>query len=273
MITGYSTLSNMRVPYVVLGDATPEILVIPGIEPEHRVPEGLRLQGVRGAFEELAEKRTVAVAWRADRPASELTLATMASDYVDLVRELELTDVAIVGISTGCPMAIETAARLGRRCSRLALVAGGAYLSQEGQSLLRRSATLAEQGRWRELARDQIAAFYPNVFGRLVLASIAWLFPGLYGEPDDSDYFVAITSAVVDADLRSRAEDVSARALVVNGERDLLYPPAIARETALLLTDADVVTIPRAGHGAFKSHARRINRLLEGFLDPASAER
>jgi pimeloyl-ACP methyl ester carboxylesterase len=266
MITGYATLSNMRVPYVVLGDGTPQLLVIPGIEPEHQVPEGLRLQGVRGAFEQLAEERTVAVAWRADRPVSEMTLATIASDYVDLAQELELADLAVVGMSTGCPMAIETAARLGSRCTRLALVSGGAYLSQQGRSLLQRTIALAEAGLWRELAREQIAAFYPGPVGRYLLATVAWLFPGLYGEPDDPAYFKALSSIVVEADLRARAEDVSARALVINGERDLLYPPGIARETALLLADGNAVTIPRAGHGAFKSHAGRINKLLAGFL-------
>ncbi|MFW6292938.1 MAG: alpha/beta fold hydrolase, partial [Spirochaetota bacterium] len=106
MVNGYATLSNMRVPYVALGEGTPTILIIPGIEPEHRVPDGLRLQGVRAAFEELAEVEAVAVAWRADRDPSDTTLDSIADAYVDLARELELADVTIVGVSTGAPMAI-----------------------------------------------------------------------------------------------------------------------------------------------------------------------
>ena len=262
MLSGYSTLSDMGVPYVVLGEGTPSVLVIPGIEPEHRVPDGLRLQGVRGAFEQLAEKSPVAVAWRAARPPSDLTIGAIAGDYVDLVTELELTDLTVIGVSTGSPMAIETAARLDSRCRRLVLVSGGAYASQPGRSLLRRVAAFAERGEWRRLAREQILAFYPGLFGSAILASVAWLFPDLYGRPDDPTWFMGLCSLVADADLRARCRDVSATAHIINGERDVLYPPGIAQETALLFADGRLTTIPRAGHGAFKSHAGRINRLI-----------
>ncbi len=262
VIAGYAAQSDTGVPYVMLGEGTPSLLVIPGIEPEHHLPDGLRLQGVRGAFEEIAERRPLAVAWRADRPAGEISIDSIAADYVDLARQLELTDLAILGVSTGSPMAIETAARLGPRCNRLLLVSGGASLSTRGRSLLERWVALAEAGLWRTLAREQIAAFYPGLFGACVLAPIAWLFPDLYGRPEDPAFFLALTRAVAAADLRTRCKDVDAPALLMNGERDLLYPPEIARETALLLTDADSVTLERAGHGAFKSHSGRIARLI-----------
>jgi pimeloyl-ACP methyl ester carboxylesterase len=262
MISGYSTASNMNVPYVVLGDDTPSVLVIPGIEPEHRVPEGLRLQGVRGAFETMAEQQSLAVAWRADREPDELTLEAIADDYVDLIRELEIADVAIVGISTGAPFAIETAARIGPRCRLLALISGGASLSAEGRTLTERAMALAEAGNWRGLARSQIAAHYPDIAGRTLLAGVAWLFPQLYGAPEDPGFFLALNNLLLDHDMRDRAQDVTAPSLVINGERDVLYPPSVATETALLITNGEAVTIPRAGHGAFKSHAGRINRIL-----------
>ncbi len=266
MVTGFATLSNMGVPYVLLGEQTPSILVIPGVEPVHHVPEGLRLQGVRAAFEEIAERHSIAVAWRAERKSDEITLESIADGYVDLARQIELTDLTIIGISTGCPMAIETAARLGNRCIRLILISGGAYLSRTGEDLLNRSIALAQIGNWRRLAREQIAAFYPGLFGSCVLSPIAWLFPGLYGRPADPSHFVALTSVVAQADLRARCKDVGSPALVINGERDLLYPPVIARETALLLADGDVVTLPRAGHGAFKSHAGPVTKLIMRYL-------
>lgn len=266
MVTGYATLSNMGLPYVVLGAGPPSVLIVPGIEPEHQVPDGLRLQGVRGAFEQIAEERSIAVAWRGERTRDGATLESIADDYVDLAREIELTDGAVVGISTGGPMAIEVAARLGARCSRLALISAGAYLAPEGRELLERLVDYARDERWRDLAREQIRAFYPGPFGATVLAGVAWLFPGLYGAPEDPTHFITLTKIVARADLRKRCEDIAARSIVVCGERDTLYPPGIARETALLLTDAESVTIRRAGHGVFKSHAGQVNRLLVDFL-------
>lgn len=262
MISGYSTASNMRVPYVVLGEATPSVLVIPGIEPEHRVPEGLRLQGVRGAFADLAEAHSLAVAWRADRPAEEITLDVIADDYVDLVRELEMPEAVVIGISTGAPMAIETAARLGTRCKLLVLVSGGAAVSEAGRSFLEESVRLATEGEWRRLAWKQMIALYPSLFGRLVLAPVAAMMPGLYGTPDDSSHFCALTSIALSADMRELAQGIESSSLVVNGERDFIYPPDSATGAALLMTNGEAITIPRAGHGAFKSHAAKINRIL-----------
>jgi pimeloyl-ACP methyl ester carboxylesterase len=266
MVTGIATLSNMGVPYVLLGEQAPSILVIPGIEPEHRVPDGLRLQGVRAAFDEFAERHSIIVAWRAEKKPEEISLESIAEDYVDLALQLELTDLTIIGISTGCPMAIETAARLGKRCIRLILISGGAYISKQGAEFLKRTIALAQIGNWRRLAREQIAMIYPGLFGSWVLAPIAWLLPALFGRPADPSHFVALTTVVVHADLRVRCKDVGAPVLLINGERDRLYPPAIARETALLLTDGDVMLLRRAGHGAFKSHASGIVKLIKGYL-------
>ncbi|MFW6289051.1 MAG: alpha/beta fold hydrolase, partial [Spirochaetota bacterium] len=147
------------------------------------------------------------------------------------------------------------------------LVSGAAAVSPRGRSLLQESAALAEQGKWRRIAREQISAFYPGPFGTTVLAGIAWLFPSLYGEPDEPSYYMRLCSIVAEADLRVRSKDVSAKALVIVGERDVIYPPEVARETALLLADGDLVIIPRAGHGVFKSHASRINKLIASTMN------
>ena len=264
MVSGYSSTSASGVPYAVIGDALPTRLVIPGIEPEVEVPDGLRLQGVRGAFEELVDGG-LCVAWRrAVTPAS--TLDRIVDDYIDLIHELEMADLSLIGVSTGSIIAVEVAARIGHRCRRLALVSGGARVSDAGRQLLDSAIDDASAGRWRDLARRQTRAYYPGPIERGVLGAIAWAFPQLYGTPTGADHYVGLTRIVRDADVRERVASVSAPLLIVNGEHDVFFPPDEAQETALIADDGVLRTIARAGHGVFKSHAHQVTRALKDFL-------
>ncbi|TVQ27182.1 MAG: alpha/beta hydrolase, partial [Spirochaetaceae bacterium] len=232
MVSGYSSIAATGVPYAVIGDGLPTRLVIPGVEPEVEVPDGLRLQGVRGAFEELVDGG-LCVAWRRT-VTQESTLDRIVDDYVDLIHELELADLSLIGVSTGSIIAVEVAARIGRRCRRLALVAGGARVSDAGRSLLDLAIEDASAGRWRELARRQTRAYYPGPIERAVLGAIAWGFPQLYGTPAHSGHYVELTRIVRDADVRERVAHVAAPILIVNGEHDVFFPPDEARQTALI---------------------------------------
>ena len=265
VVSGYSAVSTFGVPYVVVGEGLPTKLVIPGIEPEHAVPEGLRLQGVRGAFEELAEGGSVCIAWRREIKSDHASFNEICDAYEDLVKELELADITIIGVSTGSLFAIELAARLGQRCGGLALIAGGAELSDEGKRLMERSVQLAQEAEWRKLAYLQTKAYYPGIGGRL-LAGIAWLIPGLYGTPEDVTHFTALCRLVEDASLYGRVSEVSAPLLAMTGDADLIFPAEGTKRTALLSPDGEAIIVKNAGHGLFKSKSELVTDEIKRFI-------
>jgi pimeloyl-ACP methyl ester carboxylesterase len=55
--------------------------------------------------------------------------------------------------------------------------------------------------------------------------------------------------------------------LIVVGERDPLFPPALLREAAGLFHDAHVVEIPGCGHSPYFEEPEAWNRAVEAFLD------
>ncbi|MFP4375697.1 MAG: alpha/beta fold hydrolase [Spirochaetales bacterium] len=265
MISGYSAVSALGVPYVVVGEGLPTKLVIPGIEPEHALPDGLRLQGVRGAFEELAEDGSVCIAWRREIKQRDVSFEEICDAYEDLVKELELADVTVVGVSTGSLFAIELSARLGLRCAGLALIAGGAELSDHGKRLMERSVQLAEEAEWRKLAYLQTEAYYPGLGGRL-LAGIAWLLPGLYGTPEDPTHFTALCRLVARVSLYDRISEISAPLVSITGRADLIFPPEVSQRTALLSANGEGIIVPGAGHGIFKSKSSFITDEIKRFI-------
>lgn len=51
-------------------------------------------------------------------------------------------------------------------------------------------------------------------------------------------------------DMRADLAQVAVRTLVVTGDSDWLTPPALARETAEAMANADLAILPRTGHFA-----------------------
>lgn len=255
-----------------MGEELPSVLVIPGTEPQHVVPDGLRLQGVRGAFDELTAVGSVCIAWRRELTTEESTLSDLCDAYEDLVRELELADLTIVGVSTGSLIAVELAWRLGTRCSHLALVAGGASVSDEGRVIIQKTIEDARNGAWRDIARLQMRSFYPGIAGRFY-GAVGRLFPALYGTPEDPTHFIALSRVALAADVFPRLPELRAHVLCISGENDIFFPPDEMHKLALLCPEGESHVIPRAGHGVFKSHAAEINKRIREFAlrhSPAS---
>lgn len=67
-------------------------------------------------------------------------------------------------------------------------------------------------------------------------------------------------------DLRANLSEVSARTLVLTGDSDWLTPPALARETADAMTDAELVILPQAGHFACNEHPAMVAEMAYRIL-------
>jgi pimeloyl-ACP methyl ester carboxylesterase len=68
-------------------------------------------------------------------------------------------------------------------------------------------------------------------------------------------------------DLRGDLSDVSARTLVVHGERDQVISLASAGSLAVELADARLVVLPAAPHAVLHTHADAVARELESFVN------
>jgi pimeloyl-ACP methyl ester carboxylesterase len=67
-------------------------------------------------------------------------------------------------------------------------------------------------------------------------------------------------------DITDRLGEITAPALVIHGEQDAAIPLDRARELARRIPNAELVTIPGAGHAANLTHPDEVNRHIERFL-------
>jgi 3-oxoadipate enol-lactonase len=80
------------------------------------------------------------------------------------------------------------------------------------------------------------------------------------------DGWIRQCDADVAHDAAARLGSLDVPALVIVGEDDLCTPPRYARELCSLLSSAELVTIPDAGHGAVAEKAAVVNPAIAGFF-------
>ena len=72
--------------------------------------------------------------------------------------------------------------------------------------------------------------------------------------------------ASVSQDRAAPVENIAAPTLVVAGEEDTVYPPALAQELARRIPRAELLIFERTGHLANLEQPERFNRVLFDFL-------
>lgn len=163
-----------------------------------------------------------------------------AGDYADVVRSMltreRLSDVCLVGHSLGGAIALRLAVDHPALVSRLVLVGTGARLRVLPE-VLEAARTLPKD------AHTQLTehGFAPGhkALAATYLETLAPTAPGmLYRDLAACDSF----------DMREELGHVSQPTLVIVGEADRLTPPKYAHYLQEHLADAELVTIPDAGH-------------------------
>lgn len=222
----------------------------------------------------------------ASEPCPGLSLRAFAADMAALLDGLGLDRVAVVGVSAGGPYAMATAAVLGERVARLALVCAVANkrtLRSEGGAvqlmrLARRHGRLA-LGLAPVVLRNLRRHGLDLAVLRLVLLPERHLLaPSV--DPERIERLVLVSlregtrrgvqGAMADLELLTRRWDVGPRAvrcptLVLHGALDRVVPPAHAHWYAARLPEARLEIVPEAGHVSLPvNQAGRIAAFLRG---------
>ncbi|MFF4761561.1 alpha/beta fold hydrolase [Streptomyces sp. NPDC001292] len=199
----------------------------------------------------------------------------LAADLDALLTELDLTDSALVGHSSGTGditryLSVYGSARVSR----------AAFLSGLGPSLLRTAENpqgieLAAFDALISLARRDLRAFFTTLRGDYFNSDENL---GSRIAVDAADRFVDIATssssraavAVIPTwitDFRADLASLDLPLLIVHGAHDRLLPPdATSRPLHELLPQAAYHEVPGAPHGLLWTHADEVNRILLDFL-------
>jgi pimeloyl-ACP methyl ester carboxylesterase len=252
-------------PYAAIGSGDP-VVSLAGLAPVTGVDGDGIVRATIGAFAALAgTHRLVALNRRPGLPRG-MTMAQMAAEHADALRDGFDGPVDVIGTSTGGSIAQQLAADHPEVVRRLVLVSTACRLRPEARWFQRRVAARVRAGAHRQalalLAHDLV----PPGRGQLPAALAGWLLgPRVLGDPGGLDDMATTIEAEDEFDLAACTQPIGAPTLILGGARDRFYDAALFAETARLIPDSRLRVLPRRGHVTVMRD-RRFQAELATFL-------
>ncbi len=189
-----------------------------------------------------------------DQPIHPLDIPGLADALRRWLLDNHLAPAVVVGISFGCQVAADLAARHPATVDRLVLV--GPTLDPAARSAARLAL------RWARNAPRSSPRLAPTVVHDFIDAG-PWR------------SLRTLRRALGDR-VEEKLVEIEAPTLVVRPERDRLVPEEWTKRVAKLIPDCDLVVLPKAGHSIGPRSAARLTALLAPFLaepgEPLEAE-
>lgn len=244
--------------YVVVGDGSRTVLIIPG-GPGSMIPSGLLARMVTGDWKHyLAAGYRVCFVTRPRNMPMGHSIADMAADHARFIRqELGGRVDLVVGKSYGGLIAFYLAANH-PEVARFVVAAGAAAtVPEQGKEVDRRWARLRAEGRHTEAAAVMLEFMMPGSRGAWLRRLVAPVMGALFATQDvpAGDLLVeAEAECAFDAgDVLDHLRRVQGPVLLVHGEADEYIPRWAFEETAAHIPDCTVVMYPGLGHRAVMS--------------------
>jgi pimeloyl-ACP methyl ester carboxylesterase len=249
-------------PYFAIGNG-PDLVVLRGFTTTHTNPTGMALKFEIRMLRPLARHFRVYAVNRPPSLPEGVTMADIATMHAHAIRARFGGPVDLLGMSSGGSVALQVAADHPDVVRRLVLVGAAARLGDEAREAQRRyiEATAAGRRGAHHLAPMKVS----SRVGARLLAPLMWLLDPL-ARPKDPRDMVAFGRAEDRFDLSNRLADVTAPTLVIGGDRDEVYGPAIFAETAEGVRDGTLVRYPKASHGTTFT-APRLAEDVASFLE------
>jgi pimeloyl-ACP methyl ester carboxylesterase len=185
-----------------------------------------------------------------DQPIHPLDVPGLADALRRWLLDNQLAPAIVIGISFGCQVAVDLAARHPVTVDRLVLV--GPTLDPEARSTGRLAL------RWARNVRHSSPRLAPAIVHDLIDAG-----------PWRSVW--TLRRALEDR-VEDKLPEIEAPTLIVRPERDHLVSGAWTKRVAKLIPDSELVVLPKAGHSIGPRTATRLTALLVPFLVEAEDE-
>ncbi|OWT56288.1 bifunctional 4-carboxymuconolactone decarboxylase/3-oxoadipate enol-lactonase PcaCD [Candidimonas nitroreducens] len=199
-----------------------------------------------------------------DSPEGPYTMAELAEDAANLLRELQTGPVTWIGLSMGGMVGQELALRHPDLVSALVIANSTSGYPETVRTAWReRIATVRAQG-IEAIADAVMERYFHDGFRQSHTGTVAAFRRRLVGT--DRAGYIGCCHAVGTVDTTSRLAGIRAATLVIAGELDQGAPVAMSETMAQAIPDARLVVIPQASHLAVAEQPEAFAAAVEEFL-------
>lgn len=157
---------------------------------------------------------------------------------------------AVLGVSTGGSVGLQLAADHPQVVRRLVVTGAAHRVGDLGREVMRRVADLHERGDSRRAYREFARASTSSPVSQRLLGDLQWLMePLVVGRGIGRSDWVRTLRAEAEFDLGPRLGEITARTLVIGGDRDLACPVELFEATARGVRDGRLVVYRGRSHG------------------------
>lgn len=179
-----------------------------------------------------------------------VTFRQLASDVFELLNSLGIGRCKAIGMSMGAKTLLHVATQQPERVDAMVLVSAAPYFPEPTRALMRAAAAAAHTEKEWELMRQW------HTQGDAQIRTL-WNMPNQFANDYDDMSFTP-----------PRLGRITARTLIVHGDRDALYPVALAMELHAAIPQSYLWIIPNGGHGPiFDDMARPFAHTALAFLN------
>ncbi len=241
-------------PYNRLGDGPRPLIIFQGLLFENKPLTGIMAQTSFGQYKFLGRDFTVYVVTRKPGLPEGYSMKAIADDYAVMIRQEFGGPVDVIGVSTSGSIVQHFAADHPDLVRKLIIHSSAYTLSDVSKRLQMELGHLARQRQWRKVYALMLDFIFPHEGIMKYLAGpIVWLGSSLAalanGSIDPSDLVVTI-EAEDKHDFKDRLAEITAPTLVIAGDKDPFYTPALFRETAAGIPNARLILYGGMGHPA-----------------------
>lgn len=253
-----------KYPCLVVGSGRP-LVVLAGLVPQAGIAAGPMRANHERTARLFARGREVFYLNRRRGMPQGITMAGIAAEHADGLRERFGGPVDLLGMSTGGSIAQQIAAEHPDVVRRLALISTGCRLGAEAKRVQRRVATRVRAGALRQACAVFAADLLPP--GPLaLLAGAAGALLGPWRLPPEGLYDMATMIEAEDEFDLARLPTIGAPTLLLGGARDRYYARELYSETAALIPDCRLELRRGLGHVSVLWSPRSVAHVLR-FLD------
>lgn len=199
------------------------------------------------------------------RPDGVDTVDDLTYVYLDLLENLGLTEVVVVGVSFGAWIAAELATKGSGRVSKLVLIdpVGVKFGDRETRDIADIYATTIEQIPELFFAdRDKAMAALGNLEFKTMSDETVMRF----ARNREALLLYGWSPTLYNPKLKGRLHRIKVPTLVIHGAEDRVVPPAYGQQFAAAITGAEFAAIEHAGHYGYLEQPEAFGARIDAFL-------